>query len=118
VAAFTRGIVTHHPRLPVARPTDYESGGSGVRISSGAPFAYKTTNLSLPSLATCDDGSQSSLVANDSDLVIVDFDLRDDGSKEGLSGRGIAAIELFSHEMGEGRQAIWAAHRTRAPSTA
>ena len=27
VAAFTRGIVTHHPRLLVARPTDYESGG-------------------------------------------------------------------------------------------
>jgi hypothetical protein len=67
-------------------------------------LAYKTTNLSLPSLATCDDGSQSSLVANDSDLVIVDFDLRDDRSEEGLSGRGIAGIELFSHEMGEGRQ--------------
>ena len=92
----------------------HQTTNLGVRISSGAPFAYKTTNLSPPSLATCDDGSQSSLVANDSDLVIVDFDLRDDRSEKGLSGRGIAGIELFSHEMGEGRQAIWGDHRTRA----
>jgi hypothetical protein len=66
--------------------------------------SHKTTNLSLPSLATCDDGSQRSLVANDSDLVIVNLHLRDDRSEEGLPGRGIAGIELFSHEMGEGRQ--------------
>jgi hypothetical protein len=70
-------------------------------------------NLGLPGLATRDDGSQSGLVANDSDLVVVDLDLRDDGSEEGLSGLGIAGIELFSHELGEGCQAIRGDHRTR-----
>jgi len=48
--------------------------GSGVRISSGAPVAYKTANLSCLVLVTRNDGCECRLVADDSDLVVVDFD--------------------------------------------
>jgi hypothetical protein len=96
--------------------------GSEVRISSGAPFAYKTANLALASLATGDDGCQCSLVADDSNFVVVDFNLRDDRLEVGLSGLGIAGIELFSHELEErgepirviiARVSAWTAIRSR-----
>jgi hypothetical protein len=62
---------------------------------------------------TCDDGCQSGLVADDFDLVVADFNLRDDGLQVGLPGLSIAGIELFLHELREGSEAIRRDHRTR-----
>jgi hypothetical protein len=64
-------------------------------------------------LATRDDGGQRSLIADDPDLIVVDFNLRDDGLEVGLSRLGIAGIELFSHELGEGGEPIRGDHCTR-----
>ena len=80
-------------------------------ILTGAPIAYKTANSALAGLATCDDGGQGSFIADDPDLIVVDFNLRDDGLEVGLSGLDIAGIELFSHE-GEGGEAIRGDHGT------
>jgi hypothetical protein len=49
-----------------------------IFIDRGAPIAYKTTNSALAGLATCDDVGQDSLIADDADLFVVDFNLRDD----------------------------------------
>src|SRR5215510_12478605 len=57
-----RGVLWSTSRLQI--------WGSGVRISSG-----KTANLCCLVLATRDDGCEGSLVADYSDLVVVDFDL-------------------------------------------
>ena len=57
--------------------------------------------------------AKRSLVADDPDLVVVDFDLRDDGLQVGLPRLGVAGIELFSHELGEGGEPIRGDHRTR-----
>jgi hypothetical protein len=92
----------HHNRLRI--------WGSGVRISSGAPIAYKTTNSALAGLATCDDAGQDSLIADDSDLFVVDFNLRDDGLKVGFPRLRIAGSELISHELGEGGEPIRGDH--------
>ena len=69
--------------------------------------------MPLARLVFCDDGCQSSLVADDFDLVVVDLNLRDDGLQEGLPGLGIAGIKLFSHELREGSEAIRRDHCTR-----
>jgi hypothetical protein len=46
--------------------------------------------LILGGLATCDDSCQCRLIADDPDLVVVDFNLRDDGLEVNLSGLGKA----------------------------
>ena len=80
-------------------------------ILTGAPFAYKTANSALAGLATCDDGGQR--ITDDPDLIVVDFNLRDDGLEVGLSRLGIAGIELISHELGESGEPIRGNHCTR-----
>jgi hypothetical protein len=46
----------------------------GVRISSGAPLAYKTANVRTRTLAPGDHLLQSCLIANDPDRMIVGLD--------------------------------------------
>ena len=45
---------------------------------SGAPFAYKTTNISRLGLEACDDVPQCGVVADNPDILIVYLDPRDD----------------------------------------
>jgi hypothetical protein len=52
--------------------------GSHVRIVSGAPFAYKTTNISVRVLFAGNDRLQNVFVANDPDGLVVDLDGIDD----------------------------------------
>ena len=47
-------------------------------ILTGAPFAYKTTNISVRGLFAGNYGLQYVLVANNPDRVVVDFDGVDD----------------------------------------
>ena len=56
---------------------------------------------------------QRRLIPDDPDLVVVDFNFRDDGLQERLPGLGIAGIKLFSYELREGFQAIGGYHRPR-----
>lgn len=48
--------------------------GSGVRISSGAPFPYKTANVWTRGLVPSDHLFQGCLVPNDANRVVVDLD--------------------------------------------
>jgi hypothetical protein len=60
------------------RRTRLRIWGSGVRISSGAPFAYKTANISVLDLFARDGGLQDILAAYNTDGFIIDFDRIDD----------------------------------------
>ena len=53
-----------------ARP---ERQRSHVRIVSGAPFAYKTTNITVRVLFAGNDRLQDVFVANDPDRLVVDL---------------------------------------------
>ena len=71
---------------------------SGVRIPSGAPFAYKTTNIPVRGLFTGNHGLQHIPAANNPDGPIVDLDGVDDRAYVGLAGAGIAGVELLIHQ--------------------
>jgi hypothetical protein len=69
-----------------------------IFIGRGAPFAYKTTNISVRDLFACNDGLQDILADDDSDGLVVDFDRVDDQADVALPGIGIAVVELIGHQ--------------------
>jgi hypothetical protein len=69
--------------------------GSGVRISSGAPFAYKTANMHGFWRVTGNDRRQRSLITDNSDFVVSDFDLRNYRAEIGFFRLNITCIEFF-----------------------
>jgi RND superfamily putative drug exporter len=44
---------------------------------------------------------------NSADFLVIDFDFCDHGSQIGLPGLCVAAVELFTHELGEGLNPFW-----------
>src|SRR5271169_4116703 len=80
--------------------------GSGVRISSGAPIAYKTTNICGLCLPTCDYGCEGGFIGNNSDFAIVHLNMGDDRPQVGFAGFGVACVELFAHQAGEGIETV------------
>src|SRR5439155_22887289 len=79
---------------------DYESWGSGVRIFSGGPFAYKTTNISVLDLFAGTGGLQYVLAADDPG-PIVHLDCIDDRTDGALAGIGVSIVELLVHQQRE-----------------
>ena len=68
---------------------------------SGAPFAYKTTNISVLGLFAGDGGLEDILAADDPDGLIIDFDEVDDRMDVTFPGVGICGVELFIHQPRE-----------------
>src|SRR5260370_18782231 len=66
-----KNLMQRAARLPTLK-------SSHVRIVSGAPFAYKTTNIPVRVLFACDDSLQNVLIADNPDGLVVDFDGVDD----------------------------------------
>src|SRR5947207_13451228 len=79
---------------------DYESWGSGVRIFSGGPFAYKTTNISVLDLFAGNGGLQDVLAADDPG-PIVHLDCIDDRTDGALARIGVRIVELLVHQPRE-----------------
>ncbi|MEW6152180.1 MAG: hypothetical protein AB1745_29725 [Pseudomonadota bacterium] len=69
---------------------------------SGAPFAYKTTNISVLGLFACNGGLEDILAADDPDGLVVDLDRIDDRVDIGFAGVGVARIQLRVHQSREG----------------
>src|ERR1035437_6447605 len=78
-------------------PPDYD-WGSGVRISTGAPFAYKTTNIPVRDLFSGNHRLQYVLAANNPYGVVVDLDGVDDRADVGPARIGIAIVQLLGHQ--------------------
>src|ERR1035437_10294123 len=76
--------------------------GSAVRIRSGAPFAYKTTNIPVRGLFAGNDSLQHVLAANNPDGLVVDLDGVDDRADVGPARIGIAVVQLLGHEACKG----------------
>ncbi|WP_024336901.1 hypothetical protein [Bradyrhizobium japonicum] len=68
---------------------------------SGAPFAYKTTNISVLGLFAGNGSLENVLAANNPDRPIVDFDRVNDRADVRLAGVRVACVELFGHEPRE-----------------
>ncbi|WP_233023619.1 MULTISPECIES: hypothetical protein [Hyphomicrobiales] len=68
---------------------------------SGAPFAYKTTNISVLGLFARDGRLEDILAADDPDRLVVDLDRIDDRMDIAFAGVGVARIELRVHQPGE-----------------
>ena len=73
-----------------------------IRIVSGAPFAYKTTNISVLGLFAGNGRLEDILAADDPDRLVVDLDRIDDRVDVAFAGVGVARIELRVHQLGEG----------------
>ena len=67
-------------------------------ILTGAPFAYKTTNIPVRGLFTGNHGLQHIPAANNPGGPIVDLDGVEDRAYVGLAGAGIAGVELLIHQ--------------------
>ena len=68
---------------------------------SGAPFAYKTTNIGSVGLLPRDRRGECGLVSYDSDFVVIYFDLGNYGPQVGSPRLYVAALHLIPHEPGE-----------------
>ena len=66
------------PRSGEAKLYRYFNIGVRSVILNGAPFAYKTTNISVLDLFARDGGLQDISAADDPDGLIIDFDRVDD----------------------------------------
>jgi hypothetical protein len=73
-----------------------------VRFLLGAPFTYKTANISRAHCAACNYVSEGCFLADNADLPVIDFDARDYGAQVGLAGLGVAGSEFRAHKFGEG----------------
>ncbi|MDU1491304.1 MULTISPECIES: hypothetical protein [Bradyrhizobium] len=65
---------------------------------SGAPFAYKTTNISVLGLFAGDGGLQDVLAADDPDGTVVNLDRIEDRTDVSLARIGIAGVQLVGHQ--------------------
>ncbi|MEW6395664.1 MAG: hypothetical protein AB1582_14100 [Pseudomonadota bacterium] len=68
---------------------------------SGAPFAYKTTNIPVLDLFARNGGLKDILAAQDPDGLVVDLDSVDDRMDVTLPGAGLRGIELLIHQTCE-----------------
>jgi hypothetical protein len=89
--------------------TCFQAVRSQLLISSGAPFAYKTTNISVLDLSTCSGGLQDILAANNPDGFIVDFDGIEDRSDVALPGIDVGRVASFAGGVAKDEAAVRAA---------
>src|SRR6516162_3211248 len=75
--------------------------GSGVRISSGAPFSTHLRTPSFPVLAREDRLLKEVLASLDPDLSVVHFDAVDEGMQVGLPKRHGTGAEVLTHQPAE-----------------
>ena len=80
---------------------DYESGGSGVRISPGAP---PSTHLRTPAwpILVCKNGLLKKVLASlYTDMVVIDFNDIDERLKVSLAEGHRAGAEILAHGAAE-----------------
>jgi hypothetical protein len=76
-----------------AKKALYRQDVTGVVLSSsGAPFAYKTTNIPVRGLFAGNDCLQDVLASDNPDRVVIDFDGIDDRADVALACVDIAVI--------------------------
>jgi len=94
----------HNPLTPltIGSSNKLRIGGTRVRISSGAPIAYKTSNISVRGLFVSNDGLQDVLTTNDPDGLVVDFYRVDYRADVALARIGVAVVELIGHQARKG----------------
>jgi hypothetical protein len=69
-----------------------------VRIVSGAPFAYKTTNILVRGLFPSNGCLQSVLAANNPNGLVIDLNGAHHGADVGLAAVDIAGFQFFCHQ--------------------
>src|SRR5579859_6430274 len=72
------------------------------RLVPGAPFAYKTTNISVLDLFAGNGGLEDVLAADDPNGVVVHLNRVDDRADIAFAGVGVARIQLRVHQSCEG----------------
>ena len=77
-----------------------------IFIDRGAPFAYKTTNISVLDLFARDGGLQDISAADDPDGLIIDFDRVDDRTDIALAGIGVRVLAAVAAITTVGVEAI------------
>jgi len=84
---------------------DLDCDFNSIRVRSfiltGAPIAYKATNIAVRGLFAGNDGLQRILTADDPDDWVIAFSGIDDGADVALASVGIAAVELLLHKSGK-----------------
>jgi hypothetical protein len=71
-----------------------------IFIGRGAPFAYKTTNISVLGLFTGDGGLQEVPAADDPDGPVVDLDRVDDGTDVAFARKRVDLLRMRLRKSG------------------